>query len=127
MLFDIKLFQKNVKRRKTMKRLIGIFMFVLVLLMAFVLTSYDESPKKLGIEKIIAIEPHHATRIFVIYKDKNGLYYSDTIHQSNTVTDGTTTINPHDYLSLYGGKKPYGLLPNCEKEYQDYIAHQRAP
>jgi hypothetical protein len=106
------------------------FMFVLVVLMAFMLASCDECPKRLGIEKIIAVEPHHATRIFVIYKDKNGLYYRDTIHQSNIVTGGTTVINPHDYLSLYDGKKPYGPLPNCEKEYkeyQDYIAHQRTP
>ncbi|MDO8260377.1 MAG: hypothetical protein Q7T50_02660 [Candidatus Magasanikbacteria bacterium] len=91
----------------------------------FALVGCNEYPNRLGIEKIIAVEEHHATRIFVIYKDKNGSYYSDTIHQATTVTDGATTINPHDYLSLYGGKKSYGPLPGCEKEYQDYIVHKR--
>lgn len=102
-----------------MKKLVCIFTLLTI---ALVLFNCGESHPKLGIEKIIAVEPHHATRVLVVYKDKNGRYYTDTIHQSNSITDGTITINPHDYLAGYGGKKSYGPLPGCEQEYQS-ISH----
>lgn len=109
-----------------MKKLINSSFFILVAFVIFVLVGCNET-NRLGMEKIIAVEEHHATRVFIIYKDKNGSYYNATIHQSNTVTDGITTINPHDYLSLYGGKRPYGPIPGCEKEYQNYVTNKHTP
>ena len=66
--------------------------------------------RRLGPEEIISIEPHHATRIFIKYRDKNGQIYTETIHQSNKFKCKNTVIDPHDYLRLYGGSKPYGTF-----------------
>lgn len=94
--------------------LFAIFLF----LGLFVFLSCGEAkPERLGIEKIIAVEPHHATRVIVIFKDHNGLYYSESIHHSGSFSDGKVTINPSDYLS---DKKHYGPLPNCDEDYKEY-------
>ena len=88
----------------------------------------ETGPKRLGMAKIIAVEPHHMTRVLVVYKDRNGLYYGTSVHQSNTISDGGVTINPQDYLFLYDGTRPYGPLPGCKREYQEYrdqLAGQR--
>lgn len=103
-----------------MKRLISIF---IILIAALSFAGCNDGPRQLGIAKIIAVTPHHATRVVVIHKDKNGFYYADSIHHLSTVSDGTTTIHPHDYLD---GRKPYGPLPECEKEYQDYLTSRKS-
>ena len=90
---------------------------LILLLLLALLSDCKEGPKKMGIEKIIAVEPHHATRITVVYKDKNGMYYRTSLHQSRIITDGFITINPHDYLIGYGDKKTYGPIKGQDKEY----------
>jgi len=97
-----------------MNRLVRSSLLILAAIMIFgVVGCHRES--KLGIERIIAVEKDHATRISVTYKDKNGSYYKTSFHQSQTITDGTTTINPHDYLSGYGGKKSMVLYQTVSK------------
>ena len=92
-----------------------------ILAMAICLNSCSHSPRRLGIDYIVAVLPQHATRVIVVYRDKNGLMYDESLHQSNTETDGKIIVNPQDYLSLYGGKKDYGPMPGYEVEYQEYL------
>jgi hypothetical protein len=94
--------------------------------MASLLTGCDEGPKKMGIEKLVAVQSNSGSRVFVVYKDKNGLYYYRSIYHAKKVTDGNVTIDPHDYLANYGGNSPYGPLPGCEEDFQAYKAQRNA-
>lgn len=98
-------------------RFLILFAIFLFLGLFIFLGCEKTGPERLGIKKIIAVEPHHATRVVVVFKDHNGLYYSESIHHSGSFSDGKITINPSDYLS---GQKHYGALPNCNEDYKEY-------
>ena len=108
-----------------MKKFISTFQIVSFLIIASLLVGCSDGPRKLGIEKLIAVQPHSGSRVYVIYKDKNGLYYYASVHHAKKVTDGTITIDPHDYLLNYNGETPYGVLPGCEEDYQNYKKQRR--
>jgi hypothetical protein len=91
---------------------------IAILAVILAILGCEQYPKRLGPEEIISVDPHHATRIFIKYRDKNGQIYIDTIHQSNKFSCGDVTIDPHDYLGLYGGSMPYGAF-NAD-EYKAY-------
>lgn len=77
--------------------------------------------QKLGVEKIIAVEPGETDSVKIIYKDKNGYYYSQLVGKSKTFSDGTQAINPADYLFPSSNKKNFGSLPGQETEYKKYM------
>jgi hypothetical protein len=97
------------------KKIIGSLVLLVIAVFA---GCNDGSQKRLGMEKIVTVEPQHATRVIVVYKDKNGLYYEISLHHAFTEDDGYVKIDPREYLD---GKKPYGPLPGREKEYQEYL------
>ena len=70
-------------------------------------------PARLGIDKLIAVEDFHATRYLIIFKDKNGCFYSESIHHSHTYSDGEFTV---------GMSTPRGVLPGREELYEQYLA-----
>jgi len=61
-------------------------------------------------KKVIGVYPHHATRVYVRYESKSGSICERTVHQSNIFNCNDNSINPHNYLDLYGGRKTYGDL-----------------
>ena len=93
---------------------------MILLLLLALLSGCEEGSRKMGVEKFIAVEPNHGTRINIVYKDKNGMYYCKSLHQSSVTTDGFITINPHDYLISYGGGKAYGPVKGQDKEYKKF-------
>lgn len=68
--------------------------------------------------KVVAVEKYHATRVWVVYKDRDGKYRKASLFQSDTINVFGTVVYADDYLS---GRKPYGPLPGQEKEYQEYL------
>lgn len=92
----------------------------IALVLAFTFGGGPVFPHKIN-GTIIAVENmQHGTRIRIIYKE----YAELNTHQSTSVTDGTTTVNPHDYLTGYGGKTPYGAISGHEKEYEEYLKQE---
>jgi hypothetical protein len=105
-----------------MQRLLSMWLMgiAIVLIMLFA-TPTNNAPHKIDGTIIGVNDYFHATRIELVYKDPNGVIQERNIHQSEIVTDGTTVINPHDYLSTYEGKTPYGAIKGHEDEYQQYL------
>ncbi len=50
---------------------------------------------------ITAVLPINAKYISVVHNDKNGVPCTEQVFHSQTVTDGITTVNPHDYIPQY--------------------------
>ena len=73
-------------------------------------------------DTIIAVLHINAKYVTVVYNHKNGAPYSEQIFHGQTVTDGITTIDPHDYISPYCQPKckSYGAIPGHESDYAYY-------
>lgn len=67
--------------------------------------------------EIIAVEKYHATRVWVVYKDREGKCRRESLFQSDTVNCFGTVVFAEDYLS---GRKPFGPIAGKEKEYRKY-------
>ena len=101
------------------KKIIGsIAVLIIAIGITFIFSACNESQKRLGPEKIISVDKHHDTRIFITYKDRNSQTYIETIHQSNKFRCGDIVIDPHDFLRKYGGEMPYG--PFDAGKYAEY-------
>lgn len=88
--------------------------FVVVILIAVLFVvgmSKDKRTEEQPCEtpQLSSVWPNHATRVYAIYSCADGTTRRYSIHASNTVRCGTTTISVKDYLT---GKEPYG---KCEK------------
>ena len=99
------------------KKIVGsIAVSIIAIGITFIFSDCNE--KRLGPEKIISVHKHHATRIFITYKDRNGQTYKKTIHQSDKFRCGDIVIDPHDFLEIYGGEMTYG--PFDAGKYAEY-------
>ncbi len=102
-----------------LKKIIGsIAVLIIAIGITFIFSDCNESQKRLGPEKIISVDKHSDTRIFITYKDRNSQTYKETIHQSNKFRCGDIVIDPHDFLGTYGGEMPYG--PFDAGKYAEY-------
>lgn len=72
--------------------------------------------------EIIAVEKYHATRVWVIYKDRDGKCRKESLFQSDTVNCFGTVVCAEEYLS---GRKGYGSVAGQEKEYQKYLQQKK--
>jgi len=70
----------------------------------------DRGPEKLGPDEILVIEPHHETRIFITYRDKNEQTYRQTVHRSTKFKCGDIVIDPRDFLKSHADRMPYGAF-----------------
>lgn len=68
--------------------------------------------------KVVAVEKYHATRVWVVHKDRDGKYRKASLFQSDTINVSGTVIYADEYLS---GRKAYGPLRGQEREYQEYL------
>jgi hypothetical protein len=68
--------------------------------------------------EIIAVEPYHATRVWVVYKDPDGRYHRESLFQTDSITACGVTVRAEDYLS---GHNAYGAVPSQEREYLKYL------
>lgn len=72
--------------------------------------------------KIVAVEKYHDTRVWVIYKDKDGKCRKESLFQSDTVNCFGSVVCAEEYLS---GRKSYGAVPGQENEYQKYLKQKK--
>ena len=100
------------------KKIWSIAVLIIAIGLTFIFSDCNGRQKRLGPEKIISVDKHHDTRIFITYKDRNSQTYKEAIHQSNKFRCGDIVINPHDFLRIYGGEMPYG--PFDAGKYADY-------
>jgi len=92
---------------------------LIVLVIASLQMHYDDRQiKELGIDYVIAIELQHSTRVYMIYKDKNGLVYTSSVHCSATIKIENETIHVGSYLN---GTKKCGAFENRKEEYYNYL------
>ena len=100
----------TIDRRRALKALVGI------VLGSSAGCDQDPNPER-GIDEILEVQPHHATRIMIVYRDRNGETYTRSTHHSNTFTDKNVSLHPSDFLT---GRYPYGKF-DAEK----YIQFQK--
>lgn len=103
------------KKQGLLKKL---FFGMTIGLNSLVLNSCNEIPEKMGPKDIISVEPYHATRIKIIYLDRNGNIYTKTLHHLNEFESEEGIIDPQDYLVFYGGKMDYGKFDSTK--YAEY-------
>jgi hypothetical protein len=67
---------------------------------------------------IVGVLPQHATRVEIIYRSKNGDTLTRSVHYTEIITDGKTTVDPRNYLSGYckPNCKPYGVINRVESQ-----------
>ena len=106
-----------------MKRATAVILLTAVLLPGVLAGCQCELGMFIRNGKIIAVEKHHDTSVYVVCKyDHNRRFFKMPVHQSCIAYDRYgNVIRPHDYLKHYGGLKKYGPLPGCEKEYDNYL------
>lgn len=60
-------------------------------------------------DRVIAVNPHHATRAFVTVKCHDGFERRTSYHWSNTVSCKENLVRVGDYIKRYGNKS-YGKV-----------------
>ena len=88
----------------------------------FVLAILACENKCLRPTKVIAVEPYHATRVWIIYKDSDEKYRKESLFQADTINVCGAIIYADDYLC---GRKPYGPIDGQKKEYQKYLGQKK--
>lgn len=108
-------FDNSIDRRTALTALAGIGLSILA--------GYDQNPNpRLGIDEILEVKPHHATRIIIVYRDSNGEIYEDSTHHSATVKDKNVSLHPSDFLD---GLYPYGKFDAVK--YKEFRTTQNKP
>lgn len=85
-------------------------MRILFIFTLFLLWSCENKPNKHscnGKLKVIDVQPHHATRVFVTYINSCGDTLIETEHCSATIKADNITFDVRDYLD---GKLQYGPI-----------------
>lgn len=75
--------------------------------MCLILQSCINEPKCYDYKKVLEVQPHHATRIFVTYISKCNDTIISTEHCSGRIVADNITFNVSDYLN---GKLKYGKI-----------------
>lgn len=104
---------------KDWKKSVLLILTAIMVVLLYAFGSGTTEPYKIN-GTIIGVQSQHDTRVYVLYKDKNEKIVKRSTHQSEIITDGVTTINPHDYLPGYGRKTSYGAIPGYESDYAYY-------